>query len=107
MAYGTDIEVARQVLIDAAKGVEGIRPQDPVEALFLEMGDSALLFRLRVWIESYVDTRRIVDKVNSAVYKALNQAGISMPFPQRDVHHYLDTVDPQAAARLFGQRASD
>ena len=107
VAYGTDIEVARQVLIDAAKGVEGIRPQDPVEALFLEMGDSALLFRLRVWIESYVDTRRIVDKVNSAVYKALNQAGISMPFPQRDVHHYLDTVDPQAAARLFGQRASD
>ncbi len=102
VAYGTDIDRARQVMIEAIRGLEGIRAQDPVEALFLEMGDSALLFKLRVWIESYVDTRRIVDRVNSAVYKALNEAGIVIPFPQRDVHHYLDSVDPREARHLFG-----
>ncbi len=107
VAYGSDIERARQVMIDAAMGVEGIRTTEPVEALFQEMGDSALLFRLRVWIESYVDTRRIVDRVNSAVYKSLNEAGIVIPFPQRDVHHYLDQVDPQAASRLFGRPDND
>jgi MscS family membrane protein len=102
IAYGSDIERARQVMIDAVKGVEGIRSQDPIEALFLEMGDSALLFRLRVWIESYVDTRRVLDRVNSSVYVALRQAGIVMPFPQRDVHHYLDKIDPRTAGQLFG-----
>jgi len=107
VAYGSDIEHVRQVLIDAVKDLEGIRSKEPVEALFLEMGDSALMFRLRVWIESYVDTRRIVDRVNSAVYKALNEAGVVIPFPQRDVHHYLDSVDPRAAARVFGRSSLD
>lgn len=106
VGYGSDIELARKVMIEAAGGVEGIRTEDPIEALFLEMGDSALIFHLRVWIESYVDTRRIVDRVNSAVYQALNEAGINIPFPQLGVHHHIDTVDPQAAGRLFGRPAS-
>ncbi len=90
VAYGTDVEQARQVLVDAVKGVEGVLPDRPVEALFLTFGDSALIFRVRWWIESYVDTRRMYDRVNTAIYRALQQAGIVIPFPQRDVHHYWD-----------------
>lgn len=107
VAYGTDIEKARQVMLEAARHVEGVRAEDRNEALFISMGDSALSFRIRVWIESYVDARRVVDRVNSAVYKALNDAGIVIPFPQRDVHHYLDSVDPQASRRLFGKASSE
>jgi len=32
-----------------------------------------------------VDTRRMFDSVNTAVYKALNEAGIEIPFPQREI----------------------
>jgi MscS family membrane protein len=106
IGYGSDIEKARQVMIDAAKTVEGIRTQDRIEALFLEMGESDLRFRLRVWIESYVDTRRLLDRVNTAVYTALNDAGVNLPYPQRDVHHHLDTVDPKLAAKLLGRSDS-
>ncbi len=100
VAYGTDIEQARQVMIEAARTVEGVVPDRPVEALFMEMADSALVFWLRVWIQSYEDTRRITDRLNTAVYRALREAGISIPFPQRDVHHYLDGVTPEGLARL-------
>ena len=58
----------------------------PVEALFLEFQDSGLLFRVRCWIEHYVETRRVIDKLNTVVYQALNEAGIGIPFPQRVVH---------------------
>lgn len=85
VAYGTDIEQARQVIIEAVKTVEGVLPDKPVEALFLNFGDSALTFRIRWWLESYVDTRRMFDSVNTAVYKALNEAGIEIPFPQREI----------------------
>jgi small-conductance mechanosensitive channel len=85
VAYGTDIEKAREVIIEAVKTVEGVLLDKPVEALFLEFGDSALTFRIRWWLDSYVDTRRMFDSVNTAVYKALNEAGIEIPFPQRVV----------------------
>ena len=32
------------------------------------------------------ETRRVLDKMNSALYNALNEAGIGIPFPQRDLH---------------------
>jgi MscS family membrane protein len=87
VAYGTDIEKARHVIIEAVKTVEGVLANRPVEALFLEFGDSALIFRVRWWLDSYVDTRRMFDRVNTAIYKALNEAGIEIPFPQRVVTH--------------------
>ncbi|MEJ2757596.1 MAG: mechanosensitive ion channel [Anaerolineales bacterium] len=93
VAYGTDLEHARKTLVDAVSQVDGVDPAHPVEALFLEFGDSALVFRVRWWLDSYVDTRRMFDKVNTAMYIALRQAGIEMPFPQRDVH--LKFQEPQ------------
>jgi small-conductance mechanosensitive channel len=86
VAYGTDLEFARETIIEAVREVEGVLPHRPVEALFLEFGDSALIFRVRWWIETYVDTRRMFDKVNTAVYHALSEAGIEIPFPQVDIH---------------------
>ena len=86
VAYGTDLEIARQVMVKAVEKVEGVLQDRPVEALFLEFGDSSLIFRVRWWLESYVDTRRMFDRVNTALYKALKENGIELPFPQIDVH---------------------
>ncbi len=91
VAYGTEIELARDTIISAVQGVEGVLPDKSVEALFLEFGDSALIFRVRWWLESFVDTRRMFDRVNSAIYKVLNEQGIGIPNPQLDVHHRFDS----------------
>jgi MscS family membrane protein len=95
IAYGTDLEHAREVLISAVKGVDGVLQDRPVEALFLEFGDSALIFRVRWWLDSYEDTRRMFDRVNTAMYVALKGAGIKLPFPQQEVHHHFGSYpDP-------------
>jgi small-conductance mechanosensitive channel len=90
VAYGTDLEIARKIIIDTVKEVEGVSPDHPVEALFLEFAESALIFRVRWWLDSFIDTRRMFDKVNTAVYNALNEAGIEIPFPQRELYHKFD-----------------
>lgn len=87
VAYGTDLEHARETIVNAVKKVDGVLPHHPVEALFLEFGDSALIFRVRWWIETYVDTRRMFDKVNTAVYYALEEAKIEVPPPQIEVFY--------------------
>jgi len=101
VGYGTDIEEARKVLIEAVSKVEGVLSDHPVEALFLEFGDSALIFRVRWWLDSYVDTRRMFDSVNTAMYNALNEAGIEIPFPQRVVMHKVEPSDRNGIIEVF------
>ena len=73
-------------------------PDMSVEALFLRFEASALIFRVRWWLESYVDTRRMFDKVNTAMYIALRDAGVELPFPQRDVNLKLNKAEVKRMA---------
>ena len=94
IAYGSDLEFARKTLTDAIRSVEGVLDNRPVDALFLNFGDSALIFRLRWWIESYIETRPMFDRVNTSVYNALRSANILIPFPQREVRIIQESVSP-------------
>ena len=95
IGYGTDIEKVRRIIIDTVRGVEGILPDKPVDALYNEMGASSMTFRVRWWIESYADTLRIFDRVNTALQKALDEAGIDMPFTTYDVNIKMNPNDGQ------------
>jgi len=86
IAYGQDIEKVRKVLADTVKKVDGVLPDKPVDALYVKMGDSAMTFRVRWWIHSYVDTRRIFDRVNTALQIALDNAGITCPYNTLDIN---------------------
>lgn len=101
LAYGTDIELARNTLIEAVSAVEGVLPDKKVEALFLEFGESALIFRVRWWLDSYVDTRRMFDRVNSAIYRALAEAGIEIPNTIRDIYHKFEDRDLERISRVM------
>lgn len=81
IGYGQDLEFVRQTIIEAVRPVEGVLQGRPVEALYVKMAEQAMIFRIRWWIESYIDTRRIFDRVNTALQKALDEAGIETPFP--------------------------
>jgi small conductance mechanosensitive channel len=98
IAYGTDIERARQVIVDTVRTVERVLPDKPVDALYVEMGDSAMVFRVRWWIESYRDTRRMFDKVHTALQHALDEAGIKCPFPTQTLNLQ---VEPETVDRLL------
>ncbi len=81
VGYGSEIEKVRNIIIDTVQHVEGVLQDMPIDALYIEMGDSAMVFRVRWWIESYVDTRRMFDRVHTALQQALDAAGIDLPFP--------------------------
>ncbi|MDH5507401.1 MAG: mechanosensitive ion channel [Anaerolineae bacterium] len=93
IAYGTDLEKARLIIVNAVRQVDGVLTDHPIDALFLKFGESALIFRVRWWLESYIDTRRMFDSVNSAIYNALNTEGIIIPIPQRELHHHIKSGD--------------
>lgn len=83
--YGVDIEWVRRIMVETVRQVDGVLPDMAVEALYEEMGDSAMIFLVRWWIESFVDTRRMYDKVNTALQVALDASGVVAPFPIQTV----------------------
>lgn len=89
VAYGTDTEKVRDILLAIAKENEHVAKTTYVpepKVLFRSFGDSALNFELRVFLHQ-IDTRlSVVSEINFAIDKAFREAGIEIPFPQRDVH---------------------
>jgi len=50
----------------------------PIQVLLLELTESGVKFKVRCWIENFVDTRISEDRFNTAIYKALINADIEM-----------------------------
>ena len=92
VAYGSDVDQVREVLLRAAQGVELVLDDPKPRIRFTEMADSALVFRVLCWIDLPELRGECVDGLNTAIYKALKVEGITIPFPQRDVHLYPDTA---------------
>jgi MscS family membrane protein len=93
VAYGSDVDAVRQVLLTVASETEGVLTADPRRGpavMFASMGDYALKFKLLCFIGLPEDQAIVTDRLNSGVYKALADAGIKIPFPQRDVHLIQD-----------------
>jgi small-conductance mechanosensitive channel len=102
VAYGTDIEKARSLMVETVRNLDVVLKDKPVDALYIDMGDSAMIFRVRWWIESYVDTRRVIDCVHTALQYALDEAGIDSPFPTQSINM---VIDPESSER-FSQALS-
>jgi small-conductance mechanosensitive channel len=98
---GVDVDHVRQVLIDAVRAQDWVMQDQRIEALFMEFGDSSLIFRVRCWIEHYVETRRIVDKLNTCLYKALLEAEIETMFPTRTVYHRVEAEHHESLANYL------
>ncbi|MFT7621453.1 MAG: MscS family membrane protein [Myxococcota bacterium] len=86
VAYGSDVEQVRQLLVTVATGISAVCNSPRPRARFMELADSALLFSLDVFIDDPAIRDDVIDSLNTRIYAALNEARISIPFPQRDVH---------------------
>ncbi len=85
--YGSDLEQVLEVLETSASRVDSIMKTPQPKALFMDFGDSSLNFRLRFWV-SYEDGLTSKSEVSVIIYKMLTEKGITIPFPQLDVHHF-------------------
>ncbi|MCW8963102.1 MAG: mechanosensitive ion channel, partial [Gammaproteobacteria bacterium] len=90
VAYGSDIDKVIDILLSVANAHEGVLVDQaglpPPKALFMRFGDSALEFELRCFIRQIDKMFDVKSDLNIAIDRAFRKAGITIPFPQRDVH---------------------
>jgi len=82
--YGTDVDLAGQVLEEAAASCDTTHPDPGPEALISEMGDHSIEFLLRFWHDpGILEAERAKDAVGRAITHAFAQHGLVIAFPQR------------------------
>ena len=87
VAYGSDVEEVRQALIEAAEEDPHTLKDPAPSVFFVEFGESSLNFELVAWSdEMSYRPRRYRSDLNFAIFKKLREAGIEIPFPQRDLN---------------------
>lgn len=86
VAYGSDIDKVRAILGRIAAENEHVCEEPEPRVRFREFGDSSLNFELLCWIDKPLARGRILDQLNTAIYKRFAEEGVVIPFPQRDLH---------------------
>ena len=86
IAYGSDTDKARDIMLDALKANPKVLDTPAPNVLFTGFGDSSLDFQLRVFLSNFEDRWPVTHTIHTEVNKALEAAGISIPFPQTDLH---------------------
>ena len=86
VAYGSDVDQVRQVLMDVARAEPLVRPEPEPRVRFREFQDSGMRFELLGWIALAEERGRALDALHARIHEAFAEAGIRIPFPQRVVH---------------------
>ena len=90
VAYGSDTQQVKDILLRIARE-QPLVIQDSSAipnpyVLFMSFGDNSLNFELRAYIRDVGERLSVLSDINFAIDAAFREAGIQIPFPQRDVH---------------------
>jgi small-conductance mechanosensitive channel len=88
VAYGTDLRRAEALLLAAATSHDHVLGDPVPEVFFEDFGDSTLTVVLAYWVEldSPIGPRRVASDLRHDICRRLATAGITIPFPQHEVH---------------------
>ncbi len=103
VAYGSDPKLVKDLLERPAVHHPDVLTSPDPAVFFKEFGDSALNFELQFWVMQESNVIKVKSEVALEVMRLLSEAGIEIPFPQRDLH--LRGVDSAAAGLLAGNGA--
>jgi len=87
VSYGSDVRLVENLALEAARSVTGTLQNPGPAVRFLEFGDNALEFELRAWTILRADRPGLFrSDLYFALLDAFTDHGITIPFPQRDLH---------------------
>lgn len=86
VAYGTDLERALAILVEAAREQPRVLADPPPKAFVVRFADSGIDLELGFWIADPAEgTLQIRSDIHLAIWRAFQSAGIEIPFPQREI----------------------
>ena len=88
VAYGSDVELVKELLLEAAKNHPKVMKHPPPLVLFMDFGDSSLNFKLIFTLNNSFEAVMPQSDIRFEINRSFKENNITIPFPQRDVHLY-------------------
>ncbi|MBI4995367.1 MAG: mechanosensitive ion channel [Rhodocyclales bacterium] len=86
VAYGSDLERAMALMVEAAVAQVRVLSDPPPKAFVMAFADSGINLELGFWVgDPEEGTQQLRSDINLAIWRAFQAAGIEIPFPQREV----------------------
>lgn len=85
VAYGSDVDAVVELLEGVARSNDAVCGDPEPRVRMRGFGDSSLDFELLCWVDHPSQRGLVSHQLFMTIYKALNAAGIEIPFPQRDL----------------------
>ena len=92
VSYSDDLDKVRKILQELVAADARILPDPACTIAVAELADSSVNFVLRPWVAT-ADYWAVKFDLTEAIKKRFDQEGVSIPFPQRDVHVYQASAD--------------
>jgi potassium efflux system protein len=92
IAYGSDVSKAMELLMEAAHEHDSVIESPEASVTFTSFDDNSLKLTLRAFVSSVDNRIGVITDLHQAINRKFNESGISIAFPQRDVH--FDTSKP-------------
>ena len=86
VAYGSDLRKIEKILLKVAEENETLAKEPEPRVRVRAFADSSINFQLLVWVQDPSHKGLQTHNLLKATYKAFEKEGITIPFPQRDVH---------------------
>ncbi|MCK5466482.1 mechanosensitive ion channel family protein, partial [Candidatus Parcubacteria bacterium] len=86
VAYGSDINKVKKILLDIAENTEDVEKDPAPSVYFTEFLDYALEFVIVTWVDSPREKFMVKTKINEEIYKRFNEEGIQIPYPTQDIY---------------------
>lgn len=103
VAYGSDLERTREILLQAAENNERVLKEPPPQVLFLSFGASTLDHELRIHVKELSDRNPAIDEINRFIDRSFKDANIEIAFQQVDVRFR----NSDGLERLISRKQSD
>ncbi len=99
VAYGSDIDQVKSVLMDVALKETQVCDQPEPRVRFRAFGASSLDLNLLCWVENPEVRGRVLDALNTTIYKRFNAEGIEIPYSKHDVY-IKEMPQPQQSGQV-------
>jgi potassium efflux system protein len=86
VAYGSKVPLVMKTLSEAANSITLVATDIAPQVIFMNFGESSLDFELRVWATKFNQRILIISELHQEIDRRFREAGIVIPFPQRDLH---------------------
>jgi MscS family membrane protein len=93
VAYGSDIDLVKKIMLDAARSHPDVLSNPPPEAFLMKLADSSLNFSLFCRVPDFKLQFKTAEALRITIYNELNNARIEIPYPQQVVHYKSEATD--------------